>query len=575
MLRLSNICKRYGDVTVLENVSLIVNPGDQLGLIGPNGCGKTTLLRIIAGQEPPDRGSVQLDPPGLRLGYLEQGQRHAEEDTLADFLRAGEKALDAAAGRVAQLAQALAAADDAGQPPLVEAYGEALAELEALAATQTPRHEAEAILAGLGLGDLPLDTPVANLSGGQKTRMGLARLLQHRPQLLLLDEPTNHLDIEALEWLEAWLGDYDGAALIVSHDRTFLDHTVTGILDLDPKTHTVVEYTGNYSDYVESWERDREKQWDRWRDQQAEIRRIRMDVARTRNQALSVERTTTPGQPTIRRYAKKVAKKARSREKKLERYLESEERLEKPKRTWQMKLEFEDTPESGQDVLILQGMAAGYEGVPLVRGIDRIIRAGERIALVGPNGTGKTTLLRVIVGELTPLAGQARLGANVKLGYHAQEQETLDPASTPYQTIVEATAMSETDARSFLHYFLFAGDEVFVPVDKLSYGERARLVLARLVATGCNFLVLDEPINHLDIPSRTKFEQAMRAFEGTVLAVVHDRYFIRRFATRIWTIQDGALRSYVDLEDLQRARAAARGDIETPPPSAPPSAAVL
>ena len=575
MLQLSNICKRYGDVTVLENVSLIVNPGDQLGLIGPNGCGKTTLLRIIAGQEPPDRGSVQLDPPGLRLGYLEQGQRHAEEDTLADFLQAGEKALDAAAGQVARLAQALAAADDAGQPPLAEAYGEALAELETLAATQTPRHEAEAILAGLGLGDLPLDTPVANLSGGQKTRMGLARLLQHRPQLLLLDEPTNHLDIEALEWLEAWLGDYDGAALIVSHDRTFLDHTVTGILDLDPKTHTVVEYTGNYSDYVESWERDREKQWDRWRDQQAEIRRIRMDVARTRNQALSVERTTTPGQPTIRRYAKKVAKKARSREKKLERYLESEELVEKPKRTWQMKLEFGDTPESGQDVLILQGMAAGYEGVPLVRGIDRIIRAGERIALVGPNGTGKTTLLRVIVGELTPLAGQARLGANVKLGYHAQEQETLDPANTPYQTIVEATAMSETDARSFLHYFLFAGDEVFVPVDKLSYGERARLVLARLVATGCNFLVLDEPINHLDIPSRTKFEQAMRAFEGTVLAVVHDRYFIRRFATRIWTIQDGALRSYVDLEDLQRARAAAHGDIETPPPSAPPSAAVL
>jgi len=567
MLRLSNICKRYGDVTVLQNVSLIVNPGDQLGLIGPNGCGKTTLLRIIAGQEPPDRGSVQLDPPGLRLGYLEQGQRHAEEDTLADFLRAGEKALDAAAGRVAQLAQALAAADDAGQPPLMEAYGEALAELEALAATQTPRHEAEAILAGLGLRDLPLDTPVANLSGGQKTRMGLARLLQHRPQLLLLDEPTNHLDIEALEWLEAWLGDYDGAALIVSHDRTFLDHTVTGILDLDPKTHTVVEYTGNYSDYIETWERDREKQWDRWRDQQAEIRRIRMDVARTRNQALSVERTTTPGQPTIRRYAKKVAKKARSREKKLERYLESEELVEKPKRTWQMKLEFGDTPESGQDVLILQGMAAGYEGVPLVRGIDRIIRAGERIALVGPNGTGKTTLLRVIVGELAPLAGQVRLGANVSVGYHAQEQETLDPESTPFETIIAVAAMSATDARSFLHYFLFTGDEVFVPVGKLSYGERARLVLARLVATGCNFLVLDEPINHLDIPSRTKFEQAMRAFEGTVLAVVHDRYFIRRFATRIWTIQDGALRSYVDLEDLQRARAAATGDIEAPPSS--------
>jgi ATP-binding cassette subfamily F protein 3 len=556
MLRVSNIGKRYGDVTVLENVSFIANPGDGLGLIGPNGCGKTTLLRIIAGEEQPDEGSVRLNPPGQRLGYLEQGQHYAEGDTLSDFLRLGEEALNAAAARVARLAAALATASGAEQARLMAAYGEALAELEALAEAQTPRHEVEAVLAGLGLGDVPLDTPVANLSGGQKTRLGLARVLQHRPQVLLLDEPTNHLDITALEWLEAWLRDYPGAALIVSHDRTFLDHTVTRILDLDPATHTVVEYAGNYSDYIETWERNREKQWARWRDQQAEIRRVKRDIARTRNQALSVELTTTPGQPTIRRYAKKVAKKAQSREKKLERYLESQERVEKPGRTWQMKLAFEDTPESGKDVLILQDVAAGYEGVPLVRGVDQVIRAGERIAMVGPNGAGKTTLLRVIAGELAPLAGELRLGANVRLGYYAQEQETLDPESTPFDMIVAVASMSETDVRSFLHYFLFTGDEVFTPVSTLSYGERARLVLARLVATGCNFLMLDEPVNHLDIPSRAKFEQAMRAFEGTVLAVVHDRYFIRRFATRIWAIQDGMLRGFLDLEDLQRARAA-------------------
>jgi ATP-binding cassette subfamily F protein 3 len=554
MLQVSNIGKRYGDTVVLENVSFIINPGDRLGLIGPNGCGKTTLLRIIAGEEEADAGSAQLSLLDLRLGYLEQGQRYAETDTLADFLQVGEKALEAAAARVEQLATALATAEGQEQPHLAEAYNKALATLESLTKTQTPTHEAEAILAGLDLADVGLDTPVAILSGGQKTRLGLARILMHNPQLLLLDEPTNHLDIDALEWLEGWLRDYKGAALIVSHDRTFLDQTVNAILDLEPETHSVTKYVGNYSDYIETWERNREKQMDAWRDQQAEIRRVRQDIEHTKNQALSVELTTTPRQPGVRRYAKKVAKKAGSREKKLERYLESEERVEKPTRSWQMKLAFEDTPESGKDVLILEDVCIGYEGVPLAHGISQVLRAGERVALVGPNGAGKTTLLRVITGELVPLAGKVRLGTNVKLGYYAQEQETLDPESTPLETITRVAALSQTDVRSFLHYFLFSGDEVFVPIKALSYGERARLVLARLVATGCNFLMLDEPINHLDIPSRSKFEQAMQAFEGTVLAVVHDRYFIRGFATRIWAIQDGILKSYVDLEQ-QRAHA--------------------
>jgi ATP-binding cassette subfamily F protein 3 len=558
MLQLSSVCKRYGDVSVLEGVSFVANPGDRLGLIGPNGCGKTTLLRIIAGQEQPDEGSVQFSPPGLRLGYLEQGLHYVEGDTLADLLQVGEAALDVAATRVEQLASGLATASGVEQAHLMKAYSEAVAELEALAESQTPLHEMEAVMAGLGLSDVELDTPVTNLSGGQKTRLGLARLLKHKPQLLLLDEPTNHLDIEALEWLEAWLRDYRGVALIVSHDRTFLDNTVSKILDLDPKTHTIVEYVGNYSDYIETWQRNREKQWTRWRDQQAEIRRIHQDILRTKNQALSVELTTTPGEPGVRRIAKKVAKKARSRQKKLERYLESEERVEKPQAAWQMKLAFENTPESGRDVLVLQDVAVGYEGVELARGIEQVLRAGERVVMVGPNGAGKTTLLRVIAGRLAPLAGQVRLGANVKLGYFTQEQETLDPESTPFATIVKAASMSETAARSFLHYFLFAGDEVFVPVEALSYGERARLALASLVATGCNFLMLDEPINHLDIPSRTRFEQAMQAFEGTVLAVVHDRYFIRRFATRIWALHDGMLRSYLDLEELQRMRAGPR-----------------
>ena len=219
-----------------------------------------------------------------------------------------------------------------------------------------------------------------------------------------------------------------------------------------------------------------------------------------------------------------------------------------------MKLEFVDTPESGRDVLTLKNLAAGYGSVKLFQHVNARLRAGERVVLVGPNGVGKTTLLRVIMGALSPMEGSVALGANVQVGYYAQGQEVLDSDSTPFDTLRAVAAMSETEVRSFLHYFLFAGDEVFVPVQALSYGERARLALARLVAMGCNFLVLDEPINHLDIPSRTQFERAMANFEGTVLAVVHDRYFIRQFATRIWTFEDGTLRSYIDLEDLARGR---------------------
>jgi len=552
MLQLSNVCKRYGDVTVLENVSFIANPGDRLGLIGPNGCGKTTLLRIIAGQEQPDEGSVRLSPPGLRLGYLEQGQQYTEGDTLADFLQVGEAALEEAAARVARLATALARASGAEQARLMERYGQALAELEAQTEAQAERHQVEPVLAGLGLGDVPLDTPVATLSGGQKTRLGLARALTHKPRLLLLDEPTNHLDIEALEWLEAWLQVYRGAVLLVSHDRMLLERTVDTILDLDPQTHTVTVYPGTFEDYVQAKVREREKQWTAYKDQQERIARLQAGARRLSNYAGSIERGTIDF--SVRKIAKGIARRATVQRRRIERELE-QERVERPGLTWQLKLEFENTPESGRDVLTLEDVAVGYEGLPLVRGANQVLRAGERVVLVGPNGAGKTTLLRIVAGQLAPLAGEVRLGANVKLGYQAQEQETLDPESTPFETITQVAAMSETGIRSFLHYFLFTGDEAFVPVKALSYGERARLVLARLVATGCNFLMLDEPINHLDIPSRAQFEQAMRAFKGTVLAVVHDRYFIRGFATRVWAIHDGTLRSYPDLEQLQRARA--------------------
>ncbi len=551
MLQASNISKRFGDVQVLSGISFTVNPGDRVGLIGPNGCGKSTLLRLLVEREQADAGSVQTTPGNLVIGYLEQGLTYQETDTLDDVLREEHHQLARADRDVVRLAEALALSEGDKQSRLLDAYGEALARLERLSQTQTAPHEAAEVLAGLGLDQLPLTTPVSRLSGGQKTRLGLARLLIKGPQLLLLDEPTNHLDIEAMEWLESWLTAYKGAVMIVSHDRTFLDRTVNWIFELDERTHKLSIYPGNYTDYLEAKRREIERQWEAYNAQQERIAQLTGEARRLSGYANNIERGTIDFGP--RKIAKGIARRATVQRRRIERELE-QKRVEKPSLTWDMKLEFLDTPESGQDVLILNDLAVGYEGRPLLTGVNQWLRQGERVALVGPNGTGKTTLLRTIRGEIAPLAGRVRIGTNVKLGYYAQEQETLDPQSTPYKYIRQVASMSETDARSFLHYFLFTGDEVFIPIRNLSYGERARLVLARLVATGCNCLLLDEPINHLDIPSRTSFEQAMTAFEGTVLTVVHDRYFIKEFATRIWAIHNDTLHSYVDLEAYQRVR---------------------
>lgn len=550
MLQVNNLSKRYGDEVILAGVSFVVNSGDRVGLIGPNGCGKTTLFRILIGQESSDGGSVTYSPPDLRYGYLAQGLEFEPGDTIGDLLLAQSRRRQVEA-EVARLAEAIAQASDGAREALFEAYNVALAELEGLG-DEIVAHQAEAILEGLELGDLVLDTPVEILSGGQKTRLALARVLLSEPQLLLLDEPTNHLDINALEWLEGWLSGFRGAALIISHDRSFLDHTVSRILDLDMVEHNVVEYVGNYSAYIEAKVGEREKQWAQYRDQVVEIERLKRDARQTKAQALRAEHTSIT--VNERRLAKKVAKKSKAKEKRLERYLGRDDLVEKPRLTWQMKLEFADLPRSGQDVLTLEGVAMGFNGTPLFSDVNQVLRQRERIALTGPNGAGKTTLLRLITGELSPTAGRIRLGSNVRLGYYAQEQETLDESLNAFQTIRAVAPMDETEARTFLHYFLFSGDDVFIPVGDLSYGERARLTLAMLVAQGCNLLLLDEPINHLDIPSRERFEQAMRAYEGTVMAVVHDRFFIQRFATALWVVEGGNVRRCIDLQEWRRLR---------------------
>jgi ATP-binding cassette subfamily F protein 3 len=546
MLRVSQVSKKFGLNTVLDNVTFTISPGERLGLIGPNGCGKTTLLRILVGEEQADRGGVHIDPPTLRIGYLPQGLEPGGEDTLGGYLGRMRGNMDLLSKELEALAIDLARTPN--QHSLQEAYDAALANLTRLA---EDKGNLPVVLASLGLDEYPLSTPVKILSGGQKTRLALAGVLIAEPQLLILDEPTNHLDVGMLEWLENWMNDYPGAALVVSHDRTFLDRTVTGILELDPQTHSLRSFVGNYSDYLEQKLLEHEKLWQAYSDQLEEIARLRQAAVRVRGDAAFKKGGKgDSGDKFAKGFfanrTRRTVKRAKSLEKRLER-LTTEDKIEKPRASWQMKIDFNDTLESGRDVLRCEALSVGYGDLVLVHEFSHVLRYNSRVALIGPNGAGKTTLLRTITGSIPPLAGDVKLGANVKLGYMAQEQENLDSASDALTLIRHSAPLAETDARTFLHKFLFSGDDVFVPIHKLSYGERARLSLACLISQGCNFLLLDEPINHLDIPSRSRFEQALANFEGTVLAVVHDRYFIDGFASEIWEVNDQNIEIYQPL----------------------------
>jgi ATP-binding cassette subfamily F protein 3 len=535
MLTAHHIFKSHGIQPILEDISFSISNNERIGLIGPNGCGKTTLMRILAGIDQPDAGTVASTRPNLRVGYLAQGMDFEPGQTVRATLQLASVSQTDLETEIAFLASALST--NPSDARLQAQYDATLHQL-ATADSQIP-----GILAHLGLADIDLDTPVATLSGGQKTRLMLARVLLEEPHLLLLDEPTNHLDIEMLEWLEEWLNRFAGAALIVSHDRAFLDNTVSSILELDPATHQLKSYAGNYADYLEQKLTEREKLAQAYQDQQDELAQLRSAAMHIRGLTKMKKGGKADGGDKFatgffgNRATKNVAGRAKHIEARIEKIL-IEEKIEKPKQNWQMKLDFGAPAHQSKDVLVTEHLAVGYEQ-PLLTELNLYIRAGQRIALTGPNGTGKTTLIRTIAGKLRPLAGNLRLGMTVKLGYMTQEQELLNPQFNALQTVQSIAPFNETEARNFLHYFLFKGDDALRPTSALSFGERARLQLGLLVAQGCTFLLLDEPINHLDIPSRARFEEALTNFKGTILAVVHDRYFIERFASDVWQVKDG------------------------------------
>lgn len=552
MLRVSNVSKSYGIEAILSNVSFVLSPGERVGLVGPNGCGKTTLLRIILGDEQPDSGHVRLNPPVISIGYLSQALLFEAGETVEQALARATSEHSGAWQAMQQIAERMAeAANDAELTQLTEDYADAETRFEA-AGGYDLQPRLEAVLAGLDLAEIPRQLPVEHLSGGQKTRLGLAGLLINQPRLLLLDEPTNHLDIDALVWLENWLKNYDGSVLMVSHDRAFLDAVTTRTLVIDPVEHTLRDFSGNYSAYIETLSREIEQQWQAYRDQQDEIAQLKGAAQRLRSQAKFRRggKADTPDKFAKAFFANRSAAtigRAKHIEQRIEQ-LQNEDRIDKPGLQWQLKLDFAQDSSGARQVLTLEDVSMKFGELTLFSEVWLTLTHGQRVALVGPNGQGKTTLLRIIAGQLEPTTGTVRVGAGIKMGYLAQEQEFLELDSTPYDTIqAAAELMSQTEIRSFLHFFLFSGDDVFVKIDSLSFGERTRLMLAQLVAQGCNFLLLDEPINHLDIASREQFEQALLQFPGTVLAVVHDRAFIRRVATEIWELRAGHVRQLADL----------------------------
>ena len=517
-----------GDLKVLSGVSLSVEAGEKIGLVGRNGVGKTTLLEILAGNSEADSGSVER-VGGAKVGMTsqslyagERGGLPVEEEIISAFapLIEREKELEELESRLSEDPSAA----------LLERYGRLQGEFERDGGYDY-RARAASTLSSLGFAPEDWKRPVGSFSGGEQSRIALARLLLEEPDLILLDEPTNHLDLRAIEWLENFVKGAKSAVLVVSHDRYFLDATVGSILELEDGE--LVRYVGNYSKYAAE-KKARSEQLARKAKANAE-RRAQLERFIERNRAKA-----------------RKASQAKSKQKLLSRM----EKIEAPRGDAKsMKLDLGDASRAGRVVLEMQDVRYAHEDSdePLLEGLDLVVERGERVALLGPNGTGKTTIMRLGAGELSPQRGSVRLGHNVVPAYQDQQIARLDDSKTVLQEAMDATGLRAPEARDLLGAFLFSGEDVFKRVSALSGGERNRLSLAEIVVSGANLLLLDEPTNNLDIPALEALEEALLEYRGTMFFISHDRYFLRKLATRVVEVEDRKLTNYLGGYDYYRS----------------------
>ena len=544
ILSCSNISRSFGDNHILKRVSFHIEEHEKAAVVGINGAGKSTLLKIIIGDLAPDEGSVTW-AKGASIGYLAQHQDLEGAETIYDALLEVKRPILEMEERLRNLEQSMKSASGEELEAMLSEYSRLNHAFE-LADGYAYKSEVTGVLKGLGFSEDEFSKPIQALSGGQKTRVSLGKLLLTKPDILLLDEPTNHLDMESIAWLETYLKGYSGSVIIVAHDRYFLDRVVTKVIELDNGTATV--FSGNYSAYSDKKAMLRDAQIRAYLNQQQEIRHQEAVIAKLK----SFNR-------------EKSIRRAESREKMLDKI----ERLEKPVEiNDSMDIRLEPDVVSGNDVLTVTDLSKSFDTQTLFTHGSFEIKRGERIAVIGNNGTGKTTLLKIINGLIPADAGEIRLGAKVHIGYYDQEHQVLHMDKTLFQEIQDTYPnMNNTQIRNTLASFLFTGDDVFKLIKDLSGGERGRVSLAKLMLSDANFLLLDEPTNHLDITSKEILESALNRYTGTVLYVSHDRYFINRTATRILDLTGQSFVNYIGnydyylekKEDVEAAFFAGRG----------------